>query len=104
MRQSTRPPVRTILRTPQGIVLLLALLAYISCALLFGLSFVTPPFGWEIGKGIGIFLAWPTLLIVLFIKQNQPAFAASMPAAYRLAFYAVTPFLFMLLGALASEE
>lgn len=90
-----------LLRTPQGIVLLLAIVVYLGCALLFGAFDMAPPFGWQTGKAIGIFIAWPVLLLILFIRLNRPAFAASWLAAGRLAFYAVGPFLFMLLGTLA---
>ena len=90
-----------LFRTPQGIVLLLAIAAYLGCALLFGAFDIAPPFGWQTNKAIGIFIAWPILLLILFIRLNRPAFAASWSAAGRLAFYAVGPFLFMLLGMLA---
>lgn len=93
--------MENLLRTPQGIVLLLAIAAYLGCALSFGAFGVAPPFGWQTGKAVGIFIAWPVLLIILFIRLNRPAFSASWPAAGRLAFYAVAPFLFMLLGMLA---
>lgn len=84
-----------ILQTPQGIVVLFFSVAYLFCGALVGLYGVKPPFGWQEDETVVFCIAWPLILFMFFIKQNQPSFKASLPAAVRLAFYGVSPVLFL---------
>jgi hypothetical protein len=85
-----------ILHTPQGFVVLFFSVAYLFCAALVGLLGATPPFGWQEGKTVALCIAWPLVLFMYFVKDNQPSFKASLPAAGWLAFYGVAPVLFLL--------
>lgn len=85
-----------ILHTPQGIVVLFFFMAYLLCAFLVGVLGVAPPFGWPIGKTVALCIAWPIILFLYFVRDNQPSFEASLSAASWQFFYGVIPVLVML--------
>lgn len=93
-----------MLHTPQGIVFLISLAVYLLCAALFAFTDIALPFGWAADKAIGIFVAWPLILFMLFIKQNMPDFAPSWLKAVWQSFYAVAPFVFISLGKLSAAD
>jgi len=85
-----------LLHTPQGIVVLSYVFAYFLYAFLIGVLDVAPPFGWQVGKIVALCVSWPIILFLYFVKNNQPAFEASIAAAGWLVFYGAAPFLFIL--------
>jgi hypothetical protein len=93
-----------MLRTPQGIVVLISIAVYLISAVLFVFSDIAPPFEWETGKAVAVFIAWPVLLFMLFVKRNMPEFLPSWPKAILLSFYAIAPFVFISLGKLSSVD
>ena len=104
-RQSISKLLRgPMLHTPQGIALLMSIAVYLCCAILFAFFDVTPPFGWSTDKSIAVFIAWPILLFMLFIKQNLPVFAPSWPKTIWQTFYAIAPFVFISLGKLSAAD
>lgn len=80
-----------LLRTPQGAVVLVFSALYLLGALLFGAFDVVPPFSIRTQSVVGICVAWPLILFLLFVKEGAPSFEPSLGSAAWLAFLAVYP-------------
>ncbi len=93
-----------LLHTPQGIVLLISIAIYLLGAALFAFFDVPTPFDWSVDKSVTVFIVWPFMLFMLFIKQNLPEFLPSRSGAIWQAFYAIAPFVFISLGKLSSVD
>jgi hypothetical protein len=97
----TRQPVAALLRgpllrTPQGNVVLLFTACYLIAAVLVGLFGFAPWAGWTSGKFVAVCLAWPLILFLYFVRDNQPSFLPSWSSATWLSLCGAAPPLYML--------
>jgi len=83
-----------ILHTPQGLTLLIASCfywLYAACIVIFD---IPTPFAWSSELAILLFMVWPLILFLFFVKENSPAFLPSRKSAVWIFIYAAVPFLF----------
>ena len=83
-----------LLHTPQGLVVLAASALYLIAATLIAVGLLPAPFRWPTWSTVGLFVFWPFVMFLLFVKWNQPDFRASWPAAVWLLLCALAPIVF----------
>ena len=66
-----------LLRTPQGLVVLLNGVVYLTLAIAYGVLDFTPPVNKTPETAVAFCLGWPLIFFMMWIKQGIPSFKAS---------------------------
>ena len=83
-----------ILHTPQGLTLLVTSSAYWLYAICIVFLDIATPFNWSAEFAIILFMAWPLILFLFFVKESAPSFLPSWKKAIWIFVYASLPFVF----------
>ena len=87
-----------LLRTPQGLVVLLFTTVYLVAAALCEFWGIVPWAGWSPERFTTLCLGWPVILFVFFVRDNQPCFLPSWSNSAWLCLCGAAPLAFVLFG------
>jgi hypothetical protein len=82
-----------LISTPQGWVVVASAVLYAVLALALTVFGLSPPLGKSLGWALGLCIAWPFIVFLMFIKIGLPSFAPSWNRAAFLTVCAAAPML-----------